>query len=255
MKTVVETIFILLCVFSGYSSADNVISVRTVETTISDHLDLNAVASLFSQCKDLEDFEKRLNNPDIGISNLDLNNDGQVDYLRVVETVKEQAHRITLQAVIGHNQFQDVATITLEKNSEGNVTVKIIGATDIYGDNYTIDSVDAPPLFPLVFWAAHYRPWRSTSNWDNYPGHYRPWSPFPLDIYRSHIQMNNNNKNTKTEILISPHAQGNHRVLGTQQLKTPNSGTSLSTQPATSNTGKASQQNPRDKVLTTRPRN
>jgi len=42
--------------------------------------------------ENLEDFEKKLNNPDTQISNLDLNEDGEVDYLRVIETSKDETH-------------------------------------------------------------------------------------------------------------------------------------------------------------------
>lgn len=50
---------------------------------ISDNLDLQAVASIFGESNDLEDFERRLNDPSLQISNLDLNRDNYVDYLRV----------------------------------------------------------------------------------------------------------------------------------------------------------------------------
>ncbi|MDR2848747.1 MAG: hypothetical protein LBV39_06535, partial [Bacteroidales bacterium] len=58
-------------------------------TDISYNLDLRAVASIFADARNLEDFEYRLNNVDHGISNLDLNNDGFIDYLRVVETFEK----------------------------------------------------------------------------------------------------------------------------------------------------------------------
>lgn len=51
---------------------------------ISDNLDLRAVASIFGESANLEDFERRLNDPGEQISNLDLNGDNQVDYLRVI---------------------------------------------------------------------------------------------------------------------------------------------------------------------------
>ena len=47
-------------------------------------LDLRAVAELFKDSKDLEDFEKRLNDPSLGVNNLDLNEDGDVDFIRVL---------------------------------------------------------------------------------------------------------------------------------------------------------------------------
>ncbi len=73
--------------------AQDVTTVTASSEDISDNLDLEAVASFFGVSKDLEDFEKRLNGPDTQISNLDLNNDGEVDYLRVMETADGNVHQ------------------------------------------------------------------------------------------------------------------------------------------------------------------
>ena len=190
MRIAAGTLCILLSVIFSHVYADDVINVEEIENSQSKNLNLQAVGSLFGRCENLEDFENQLNNPDLGISNLDLNGDGQVDYLRVVETVKGDIHLITLQTVIGKNQFQDVATIRLEKDNEEGVTVQIIGDAGIYGDNYIIEPTYATPLvFPLLFWANHYRPWRSPFRWGHYPNHYRPWSPYPIALYQSNVQI------------------------------------------------------------------
>lgn len=68
------------------SFAQDVTTITASSDDISDNLDLEAGASIFGESKDLEDFEKRLNDPKTQISNLDLNNDGEVDYLRIMET-------------------------------------------------------------------------------------------------------------------------------------------------------------------------
>ena len=47
---------------------------------------------IVSKSKNLEDFEHRLNDPENRISNLDLNNDGYVDFLRVVEVEEKGTH-------------------------------------------------------------------------------------------------------------------------------------------------------------------
>ena len=88
--------------------------VNAASSEISDNLDLRAVASIFGDSRDLEDFERRLNDPKNQISNLDLNNDNQVDYLRVIESVEGNTHLIVLQSVLGKDLFQDVATVEVE---------------------------------------------------------------------------------------------------------------------------------------------
>ena len=71
-----------LCLLFANAIAQDKTTVSATSSDISDNLDLRAVASIFGDSKDLEDFEYRLNNPKAAISNLDLNDDFQVDYLR-----------------------------------------------------------------------------------------------------------------------------------------------------------------------------
>lgn len=97
---------------------------------ISDNLDLQAVASIFGESKDLEDFERRLNDPSIQISNLDLNGDNYVDYLRVVEIAEGDVRIIVIQAVLGQDQFQDVATIEMERQRNKTVHVQVVGSNN-----------------------------------------------------------------------------------------------------------------------------
>ena len=55
-------------------------------------MDLSAVAELFKNSKNLEEFEKGLNDTDKGINNLDLDENNEIDYLRVVEQVADGTH-------------------------------------------------------------------------------------------------------------------------------------------------------------------
>src|SRR5690554_7845081 len=65
---------------------------------ISDNHDLQAVASIVGESKDLEDFERRLNVSSILISNLELNGDSDVDYLRVVEIADVDVRLMVIHA-------------------------------------------------------------------------------------------------------------------------------------------------------------
>ena len=72
-------------------------TVYAKKSDISDNLYLRAVASIFWESANLQDFERRLNDPKYQISNLDLNNDNQVDYLRVIESVEDRTHVVIIQ--------------------------------------------------------------------------------------------------------------------------------------------------------------
>ena len=98
--------------------ADETVTVTATNSDIFENLDLKMVATLFGQAKDLAAFEQMLNTPDSAFSNLDLNGDGDVDYLRVVETADQNRHLIVIQAVLAKAVYQDVASIFVEKDHE-----------------------------------------------------------------------------------------------------------------------------------------
>ncbi|NBW28014.1 MAG: hypothetical protein EBR38_05545 [Flavobacteriaceae bacterium] len=180
--------FFLLFVNTIHSQTRTTVNASNSE--ISDNLDLKAVASIFGDSKNLEDFEYRLNNPKYKISNLDLNDDRQVDYLRVFETVKGNTHLIVIQAILEKDIFQDVATIEVEKDSYNNTQVQIVGDVYLYGNNYIFEPVYVnSPLVFSYFWAPNYRIYYSRWNWGYYPRFYNYWRPFP--IYRYHRNVRN----------------------------------------------------------------
>ena len=103
------TLLMTLVLMSTALWADETVTVSANSSDISEGLDLKVVAKLFAEAKNLEEFETMLNNPDSAFCNLDLNGDGQVDYLRVVETGEGNKRLIVLQAILAKDIFQDVA--------------------------------------------------------------------------------------------------------------------------------------------------
>ena len=163
---------------------------------ISDNLDLQAVASIFGESRDLEDFERRLNDPGAQISNLDLNNDNYVDYLRVIEVGESDVRVIVIQAVLGQDMFQDVATIEIERQRNRSVQVQIVGNSYIYGPNYIYEPYYySTPVFFDLFWLATYRPYYSPWYWGYYPTYYSYWRPMPVFSYHRHIYSHIDHRN------------------------------------------------------------
>jgi hypothetical protein len=163
-------------------------TVNATNSEISDNLDLRAVASLFGDAQNLEDFERRLNDPKLQISNLDLNNDNQVDYLRVIESVEGRTHLIIIQSVLGNDVFQDVATVEVEKDLNNNIQVQVVGDVFMYGNNYIYEPVYVQtPVFYSNFWVTNYRPYCSSWRWNYYPTHFVAWNPFPIFRYRHNV--------------------------------------------------------------------
>lgn len=163
-------------------------TVTATNSDISDNLDLRAVASIFGDSRDLADFERRLNDPNAQISNLDLNGDNRVDYLRVIETVEGYSHIIVIQSVLGRDTFQDIATVEVERDRYNKVQVQVVGDVYMYGSNYIYEPVYvATPVIYTTFWVGNYRPYYSSWYWGYYPSYYVAWTPFPIYTYHSHI--------------------------------------------------------------------
>ncbi len=197
-QTCMRLTFGILCIMTFTTIyAQDVATIKTTSDDISENLDLEAVASLFGDTANLEEFEQQLNDPESPLSNLDLNEDGYVDYLRVVETVEEDTHLVALQAVLDKDVYQDVATIEVEKDTQGTTHVQVVGNTYLYGTGYIVQPiyVHRPVIFSWL-WRPAYRPYRSVYYWGHYPKHYRVWKPFRLTTYKKNVLVHVNVKHT-----------------------------------------------------------
>ena len=188
MKTRMFLLSVGLLLSTLWGRADETVTVTATSTDISENLDLKTVATLFGQAKDLEQFEQMLNNPDSAFSNLDLNGDGQVDYLRVIETADGSRHLVVIQAVLAKDVYQDVASIFVEKDPETqSVTVQVIGDEYIYGTNYIIEPVYVyRPYIYDWFWGPDWVCWYSPYYWDYWPGWWHPYYCVAPYIYWDH---------------------------------------------------------------------
>lgn len=172
----------------SFLRADQTVTVTATNSDISQDLDLKTVATLFGQAKDLEQFEQLLNNPDSAFSNLDLNGDGNVDYLRVIETADQSRHLVVIQAVLAKDVYQDVASIFVEKDPESeSVTVQVIGDEYIYGADYIIEPVYIyRPIIYDWFWGPSWVCWHSPFYWDYWPTWWHPYHCIAHHLYWDH---------------------------------------------------------------------
>jgi len=171
-----------------------------------DNLNLYAVMNLFQESETLEAFERSLNEENSRINNLDLNNDGYVDYLTVSDFVSGNVHTIVLRSVLDRNEYQDVAVFTVEQLRNGEVQIQLIGDEALYGRNYIVEpnyaetpnpgytgrtvqrnnvtvvtttyyEVAAWPVIRYIY-SPRYVIWRSNWYWGYYPVYWHPWRPF-----------------------------------------------------------------------------
>lgn len=176
-----------MCLMSALLWADETITVTATSSDVSENLNLKTVASLFGQVKDLDEFEQLLNNPDSAYSNLDLNGDGDVDYLRVVETADGNKHLVVIQAVLAKDIYQDVASIYVEKDEAEQVVVQVVGDEYVYGVNYIIEPVYIyRPLIYDWFWGPSWVCWHSPYYWGYYPHWWHTWHCIDPYLYWDH---------------------------------------------------------------------
>ena len=181
------TLLMTLMLMSTALWAQETITVSAKSTDISEGLDLKVVAKLFADAKNLEEFETMLNNPDSAFCNLDLNGDGQVDYIRVVETGEGNKRLIVLQAVLAKDIFQDVASIYVEKDEKNEVSVQVVGDEYVYGANYVIEPVYIyRPLIYDWFWSDAWYAWHSPWYWGYWPGWWYAHNCWAHDWYWHH---------------------------------------------------------------------
>ncbi len=114
-----------------------------------DNLDLYAVLTLFQKSKTIEAFEKDLNLKETGINNLDLDLDKKVDFIKVATKMeKDSSFTFTLQVDVTKEETQDVASILLDKDKKGKISLQIVGAEALYGKDYVIEPKGNSPVTP-----------------------------------------------------------------------------------------------------------
>ena len=172
-----------------YGDNYNVTVQQTIAQDAASGLDLQAVGELVKKAKTGPEFERLLNDSSLGINNLDLNEDGEVDYIKVTEYGSGSVKGFSLTVDLADNQTQEVATIEIEKTSDGQALVQTHGNDQIYGYNHYYYSHTSFTDILLLSWLfSSNRPYYSSPwGYHYYPDYYRPYSTRGYDAYRRDI--------------------------------------------------------------------
>lgn len=186
-----------------------------------DNFSLQGALSMFKKATSPEDLEKLINTQSNGINNLDLNGDGNIDYIKVISKKENDVNLFILQAQVSASENQDIAVIELEKTGTENAMVQIVGDEDIYGDTTIVEPADegatsfnddahtltnthgpnpsfspyGPAAIGIVVnvwawpcvryvYAPAYVPWVSPWTWYSRPVWWHPWRPLVWTAYR-----------------------------------------------------------------------
>ncbi len=135
IKFIVLLFIAFFSAFSGNAQTDDATEKLNLP---GDNLNLAAVLDVFQRSPTLEDFEAVLNADTSKINNLDLNNDNQIDYIKVLDKQEGTLHSIILQVDINETESQDVAVIFVEKKGE-DVQIQLVGDEELYGKDYILE--------------------------------------------------------------------------------------------------------------------
>lgn len=107
-----------------------------------DNFDLYGALELFKKAESPEAFEKAINSNDNEINNLDLDGDGKVDYVKVIDKKEGDGHTLVLQVDVSESEKQDVAVLEVEKTGDDKAHVQIVGDEELYGKDYILEPKD-----------------------------------------------------------------------------------------------------------------
>ncbi len=193
-----------------------------VDSQAKDGLDLKALIELIKNGKSAEDIEKKLNQKQ-GINNLDLDEDGKVDFIKVTEYGdKKSAYGFSFTVEVKGEEEQEIAEIEIEKEGE-NANIVARGNEQVYGHNHHYHSHF--PVTSFLLWSYlltphsfYYSPWR----FGYYPSYYSYYSPVNRGVYRSRVGNIANNSSTKRISSNSPKSKS--KLSNPNRGKTANSG-------------------------------
>ncbi len=218
-----------------------------------DNLDLYATLDLFQKSKTIEEFEASLNDEKTGINNLDLNVDGDVDFIKVVTQKEDDDFAFVLQIDVLEKETQDVAVILVSKDSDDKVAIQMVGDEELYGKDYVIEPkletsavtanpgysgadtvvvesepatvvvVESEPIVHYVY-SPVYVPYYPPYYYGYYPPYYHPYPVISINIY---FGRNRHHRN---------HYHGGHRGGNTVIINNNNTYNNYSRTRNTSNT-------------------
>ncbi|WP_281239042.1 hypothetical protein [Flavobacterium praedii] len=216
MKNKILSIVALLsCIFSFSSFSQNSVEPESLGLP-GDNLNLYAVLDIFQKAETIESFEKSLNQADTKINNLDLDNNGKVDFIKVTTKKEGENFMFILQDEVGKNETQDVAVIFVNKDRNKKVSIQVVGDENLYGKDYVVEPIVSSTANPgykgnstgtaisvnvvnvarspvvIYLYSPVYVPYYSRYYYGYYPRYYRPWAPLFFSVYyRYHYHYHN----------------------------------------------------------------
>ena len=231
-----KRLLIFSLVLISFSIINQLSAQEETSGQLGDNFSLEGALALLKNTSSLEEFEKQLNSPDSDVNNLNLNEDDEVDYIRVEEYMEGDVHAIVLQALISEEESQDIAVIEIEKTGDESATLQIVGDDYLYGTDYFVEPFDEVAtsdgkggpssdyrvsrvivnvwLWPSVrnIYRPNYVVYRSPNRWRHYPRSWQVRRPVTWSVYNGKSLRHNHGCRIVTT----------HRVVNARRIYTPN---------------------------------
>lgn len=209
---------------SNYSTGQVVVNEPTVSVTptvsnLGANLDLQALGELVKNSATPQDIENKLNTTG-SINNLDLNNDGNVDYIKVTEYGDGNTKGFSFTVDLNNNETQEIATIEVNKGA-ANAQMNIQGNQNLYGNNgYYQSQYSLSDLMFMHYLYSYHSPYYSPYHYGYYPTYYRSYRSTPYSAYHSRMVTT-----TKTSTIT----RTTRPTTSTSSIKSPNATKSSNT--------------------------
>jgi len=234
--------------------------------------DLEALPGIIETVSTFEDLEKALNTEKNEINNLDLNEDGEVDYILIQMENEKDTYVAILRVAMSETEMQDIATIEMEKTSSTTATFQIVGDEALYGKDYILEPEDGevdisesssgssggkggpsayfippPPAVRVTICVGVFRPgfriWVSPWGFMVHPAWFRPWHPMARHYYRTRAARWHRSAYMRTAHRKSHHARNMHKKHHRSSTKVTHYNSSGPKKSTTSSAPKSNQKN------------
>ena len=160
--------------------------VNPTTSMVGDNLDLESLGELVRRSGNAQEIEDQLNSSS-SINNLDLDGDGQVDYIRVTEIGDGMTRGFSFQVELPNGQVEEVATINIEQGGDmANMTIQ--GNPSYYGDHgYYHSSHHVSDMLLMAYLFSNHRPYFSPYHYGSYPRGYHSYRSVPSRSYRTRV--------------------------------------------------------------------
>lgn len=179
------------------SGGYNTVETRTVMpsaslVTAADQFDLRVLEELVKKSQDAEGLERRLNQESPRYHNLDLDENGVVDFIKVDEYGSGSSRGLSLTIDVpdasGNVETQEIATIEIERETD-RANYYVHGNSSIYGHNHYYRSHFGLGDALLLGWIfSNHRPYASPWGYNRHPDYYSNPRPMAPERYRQDVR-------------------------------------------------------------------